>query len=42
MNNLLKLLQPIGYKSKLKLYCKVENGVIVKKYSETFVNVKNK
>ncbi len=42
MNNLLKLLQPIGYKSKLKLYCKVENGVIVKKYSETFGNVKNK
>jgi hypothetical protein len=24
------------------LNCKVENGVIVKKYSETFGNVKNK
>ncbi len=40
MSNLLKLLQPKDYKSKLKLYCK--NCVIDNISPKTFAQVKNK
>ena len=36
MSNLLKLLQPKDYKSKLKLFCR-EKNLEIKKYSEFFV-----
>jgi hypothetical protein len=40
MSNLLKLLQPIEYKSKIKLFCR-EKNLEVKKHSETLAQVKD-
>ena len=37
---LLTLLQPIGYKSKIKLFCR-EKNLEVKKYNEILAQVKN-
>ena len=39
MSNLLKLLQPKDYKSKLKLFCR-EKNLEIKKYSETLAQNK--
>jgi hypothetical protein len=41
MSNLLKLLQPKEYKSKIKLYCK-DSEFIIKKYNNSFGDVENK
>ena len=40
MSNLLKLLQPKDYKSKLKLFCR-EKNLEIKKYNEIFAQVKD-
>lgn len=40
MSNLLKLLQPKDYKSKLKLFCRDKN-LEVKKYNEILAQVKD-
>jgi len=41
MSNLLKLLQPPTYKSKIKLYCR-EKEFEIKKYSNLLAQLKNK
>ena len=40
MSNLLKLLQPKEYKSKLKLFCR-EKNLEIKKYNETLAQLKD-
>ena len=41
MSNLLKLLQPKEYKSKIKLFCR-ETKLEIKKYSTSLVQEENK
>lgn len=41
MSNLLKLLQPPTYKSKIKLYCR-EKEYKIEKYSKTLAQLKEK
>ena len=41
MSNLLKLLQPQTYKSKIKLYC-LQNKLEIKKFDKSLVDVDRK
>lgn len=41
MNNLLKLLQPLEYKSKIKLFCR-QKEFKIEKFSEKLAQLKNK